>query len=172
MASSGLTFSPENQARIKKILGRYPSKMAACLPVLYLAQRQFGYLSSQAQDLVAETLGLPLAHVYGVATFYTMYNKKKVGTYHLQVCTNITCMLCAGRDVLQRFEQRLKIKVGETTPDGHFTLSEVECLAYCGTAPAVQVNDEIHELVSPDKVEELIDSLRAKIGQSTPSNPA
>jgi len=170
MASS-VTFTAENQARIKKILGRYPNKMAACLPVLSLAQRQLGHLSREAQDLVAETLGLPPAHVYGVATFYSMYNTNKVGTFHIQVCTNVTCMLCAGNDVLRRFEKQLDIKVGETTRDGHFTLSEVECLAYCGTAPAVQVNDEIHELVSPDRVEELIDELRAKI-PGAPANPA
>jgi NADH:ubiquinone oxidoreductase subunit E len=100
-----------------------------------------------------------------------MYNTNKVGTFHIQVCTNVTCMLCAGNDVLRRFEKQLDIKVGETTSDGHFTLNEVECLAYCGTAPAVQVNDEIHELVSPDRVEELIDQLRAKI-PGAPANQA
>jgi NADH-quinone oxidoreductase subunit E len=157
-----LSFSPENQARITKILRRYPNKMAACLPLLYLAQEQFGFLSQEAQGLVADTLELPRAHVYGVATFYTMYAKQKVGTFHVQVCTNVSCMLCGSTDVLQRLERKLGISVGQTTPDGHFTLSEVECLAYCGTAPAVQVNDEIHELISPDKVEELIDGLRAK----------
>jgi NADH-quinone oxidoreductase E subunit len=166
-----VTFTAESQARIKKILGRYPNKMAACLPVLHLAQREFGYLAPEVQDLVAQTLDLPPSHVHGVATFYTMYNKRKVGTFHIQVCTNVTCMLCAGTDVLRRFENQLNIKVGETTRDGHFTLSEVECLAYCGTAPVVQVNDEMHELVSPDKVEELIDQLRAKI-PGAPSNPA
>jgi NADH:ubiquinone oxidoreductase subunit E len=91
-----------------------------------------------------------------------MYNKREVGTYHVQVCTNVSCMLCGGHDVKGRLEAKLGIKCGETTKDGLFTLSEVECLAYCGTAPAVQVNDEIHELVSPDKADELIDALRAK----------
>jgi NADH-quinone oxidoreductase E subunit len=157
-----LSFSPENQARIKKIMSRYPNAMAACLPVLYVAQEQFGYLPPEAQDLVAETLGLPPAHVHGVATFYTMYDKKKVGTYHMQVCTNVSCLICSAQDVLSRCEKKLGIKAGQTTTDGMFTLDEVECLAYCGTAPAVQVNDDIYELISPDKVEELIDSLRAK----------
>ncbi len=157
-----LSFNQENQARIKKILSRYPTKMAACLPVLYVAQEQFGHLSTEAQELVAETLELTPAHVHGVATFYTMYNKKEVGTYHVQACTNVSCMLCSGYDVLGRLEQTLGIKAGETTTDGLFTLTEVECLAYCGTAPVVQINDDVHELVSPDKVDDLIDELRAK----------
>jgi NADH-quinone oxidoreductase E subunit len=157
-----LSFSPDNQARIQKILGRYPNKMAACLPLLGLAQEQFGFVSREAQELVADTLELPRSHVHGVATFYTMFAQQKVGTFHIQVCTNVSCMLCDSTDVLRRLESVLGIKVGETTPDGRFTLGEVECLATCGTAPAVQVNDEIHELVGPDKVEELIDQLRAK----------
>jgi NADH-quinone oxidoreductase E subunit len=157
-----LAFSPENEARIKKILGRYPNPMAACLPVLYVAQEQFGHLTPEAQDLVAARLDLPPTHVHGVATFYTMYNKKPVGLFHLQVCTNVSCLLCSAYDVLARAKQKLGLEPGQTDKEGIFTLSEVECLAYCGTAPAVQVNDEVHELCSPDKVEELIDSLRAK----------
>jgi NADH-quinone oxidoreductase E subunit len=157
-----LSFSSENESRIKKILSRYPNKMAACLPLLYLAQEQFGYLSPEAQDLVAKTLDLPPAHVHGVATFYTMYNKKKVGTYHVQVCTNVSCMICGGYDVLGRIEKKLGIRSGETTADSLFTLTEVECLAFCGTAPVVQVNEEVYELQSPDKVEELLDALKAK----------
>jgi NADH-quinone oxidoreductase E subunit len=157
-----VAFSAESQARIEKIVTRYPDKMAACLPVLYVAQEEFGYLPAEVMELVAQTLELPASHVYGVATFYTMFNNEKVGTYHLQVCTNVSCMICGGYDVLGRLEKKLGIKAGETTKDGLFTLTEVECLAYCGSAPVVQVNDEIHELLSPDKVEQLVDELRAK----------
>jgi NADH-quinone oxidoreductase E subunit len=156
-----LSFNEENQARVKKILSRYPNQMAACLPVLYVAQHQFGYLPQEALDLVAATLDLPPSHVYGVATFYTMFDKKKVGTYHVQVCTNVSCMLCGAYDVVGRLKKKLGIEPGQTTADGHFTLTEVECLAYCGTAPAVQVNEDVYELQSPDKVEELMDQLRA-----------
>lgn len=155
-----LEFSQQSQDKIKKILGHYPNTMAACLPVLYIAQDEFGHVSKEAMDLVADTLQLPPSHVYGVATFYTMFNKKEVGTYHVQVCTNVSCMLCSGYDTLSRFEKKLGIQAGQTTEDGMFTLDEVECLAYCGTAPAVQVNDEIYELVSPDKVDDLVDKLR------------
>jgi len=157
-----LEFNAETQQRIKKILSRYPTKMAACLPLLYLAQEEFGEVSPEAMELVAQTLELSTSHVYGVATFYTMYNKEKVGRYHVQTCTNVSCMLCGAYDVLGRLETKLGIKAGQTTEDGLFTLTEVECLAYCGTAPAIQVNEEIHELISPDKVDELIDRLKAE----------
>jgi NADH-quinone oxidoreductase subunit E len=165
-----LEYSKENEARIEKLLTRYPNGMAACLPLLHLAQEQFGWVSEDAMRLVARRLDLPLSHVYGVATFYTMYNKKKVGTYHVQVCTNVSCTLCGATDVLGRLEKKLGVRAGETTADGLFTLTEVECLATCGAAPAVQVNDEIHELQSPDKVDELIDLLRER-GRTAPKKP-
>jgi len=157
-----VAFSPDAQARIQKLLSRYPSKMAACLPLLHLAQRELGHISLEAMELVAQTLELPLSHVHGVATFYTMFNKEPVGRYQIQVCTNVSCMICGGYDVLGRFERKLGIKAGQTDKERLFTLSEVECLAYCGTAPVVQVNDEIHELISPDKVDDLVDQLRAE----------
>ena len=160
-----LSFTEENKARADKIVSLYPTKMAACLPLLYVAQDQFGYLPEEALDLVAETLELAPAHVYGVATFYTMYNKKEVGRFHVQACTNVSCYLCGAYDVMTRLEEKLGIKCGETTEDKLFTLTEVECLAFCGTAPAVQVNDDIHELVSPDKVDGLIDKLRSEAGE-------
>ncbi len=155
-------FDKDNLSKIEKIQQRYPDRMAACLPVLFVAQQQFDCLTPEVIDLVAQTLELSPAHVYGVATFYTMYNKKPVGRYHVQACTNVSCMLCGAYDVLGRLQQKLQIKAGQTTADGLFTLTEVECLAHCGTAPAVQINDEIHELISPDKVGELIDALRQR----------
>ena len=162
-----LAFSADNRSRIDKILARYPNKMAACLPVLYVAQEQFGHLSQEAQELVAATLDLPPSHVYGVATFYTMFNKRPVGRYHVQVCTNVSCMLCGAGEVMARVQKKLGLKPGES--DGVFTLTEVEFLAYCGSGPAIQINDDVHELVSPDKVEDLIDSLRARA--SEPAQP-
>ena len=160
-------FNQENQARIEKILSRYPNKMAACLPLLYVAQEQFdNYLSPEVMDLVAETLDLSSSHVYGVATFYTMFNKEKVGRYHVQVCTNVSCYLCGAHDVQGAVEKKLGIKAGQTTDDGLFTLTEVQCLAMCGTAPAVQINDDIHELVSVDGVGKLLDKLKAEAKKS------
>ena len=161
-----LAFSAENRSRIEKILARYPSRMAACLPVLHLAQEQFGYLSREAQELVAATLELPVSHVFGVATFYTMFNRRPVGRYHLQVCTNVSCSLCGAGEVMARVQKKLGLKPGES--DGLFSLSEVECLAYCGSGPAIQVNEEVHELISPDKAEDLIDALRAQASEPAP----
>jgi len=163
-----LAFSAENRSRIDKILARYPNKMAACLPVLYVAQEQFGHVGEEAQELVAATLELPPTHVHGVATFYTMFNKRPVGRYHLQICTNVSCLLCGAGETMARAQKKLGLKPGES--DGVFTLTEVECLAYCGSGPAVQVNDDVHELQSPDKVEELIDTLRAQAEKAAPQS--
>ncbi|MBK6848384.1 MAG: NAD(P)H-dependent oxidoreductase subunit E [Proteobacteria bacterium] len=155
-----LSFSPQAHERIARLLPQYPTRMAACLPVLWVAQEEFGWLSAEAMRLVAETLELPESHVYSVVTFYTMYRRHPVGTYHIQVCTNVACMLRDAYQVLSRFERALELKPGETTPDGTFTLSEVECLAACGTAPCVQINDRYHEPVRPEEVEALVARLR------------
>ncbi|MFH1130568.1 MAG: NADH-quinone oxidoreductase subunit NuoE [Pseudomonadota bacterium] len=167
-----LSFNEKTKARIPKILAKYPNKMAATLPLLWLAQEEFGYISQDAINLVAETLDLPPAHVYGVATFYTMHNKKPVGTYHIQVCTNASCMICGSYDVLGKFEKVLGIKAGQTTKDKLFTLSEVECLAACGGAPAVQINEKYYEPVTPDKVEELVEQLRKDNASKQKGSPS
>ena len=160
-----LAFSTEAEKEIAALLPKYPTKMAACLPLLWIAQEDFGWISEDAMRLVAERLELPLTHVYGVATFYTMYNKKPVGRYHVQVCTNIACMLMGGYDVIAAFEQTLGIKRGQTTEDGLFTLSEVECLAACGGGPCVQVNKDYHEKMGVDAVPAFVKELRAKADQ-------
>ena len=139
--------------------------MAACLPVLWVAQEQFGWISRDVMELVAETLDLPLSHVYGVVTFYTMFNQQPRGTFHVQVCTNVACMLLDAYDVLRRFEQELGVRCGETTPDKLFTLNEVECLAACGSGPCVQINDEYREPVRPEEVAELVAQLRRAAAQ-------
>lgn len=156
-----LSFSKESEERIRKLLPKYPDKMAACLPVLWIAQEEFGWISDDAMRLVAERLELTLSHVYGVATFYTMYDKKPVGHYHVQVCTNIACMINNAYDVMGAFERELGIKRGQTTNDGLFTLAEVECLAACGGAVCVQVNKDYHEKVSAEDVPAFIAKMRA-----------
>ncbi|MBW2731806.1 MAG: NAD(P)H-dependent oxidoreductase subunit E [Deltaproteobacteria bacterium] len=158
-----LSFSKESEERITKLLPKYPDKMAACLPVLWIAQDEFGWVSDDAMRLVAERLDLSLAHVYGVATFYTMYNKKRVGHYHVQVCTNVACMLNDAYDVMGSFERELGIKRGQTTEDGLFTLCEVECLAACGGAVCVQVNKDYHEKVRAEDVGAFVKKLRAAV---------
>lgn len=160
-------FSPEAEKQLAELLPKYPTRMAACLPALWIAQEQFGWISDDVIKLVAERLELPLSHVYGVVSFYTMYHRKPRGTYHVQVCTNVACMLRDAYEVLRRFEAALGIHCGQTTEDGMFTLSEVECLAACGGAPCVQVNDDYHEPVRPEDVNELISKLRAAASQAT-----
>jgi len=155
-----LELSPSAREKLRAIVARYPDKMAACLPALHLAQQEFGTTSVEACNAVATELALPPAHVWGVATFYTMYNKQAVGKYHVQVCTNVSCMLRGGYEVLRRLENVLGLRAGETTADKKFTLSEVECLASCGTAVCIQVNEEYSESMDPAKAERLIEELR------------
>ena len=141
------------------IIARYPSKRAAIMPVLWLAQEKFGWLSVEAQQYVADLMGFPLAWVSGVASFYTMYYKKPVGRHHVQVCTNVSCLLRGADEIVDCIAERLGIGLGETTPDKRFTLDEVECLGSCGTAPMMQVNDDYHENLDTRSTLELIERL-------------
>jgi len=131
------------------------------MPTLWLAQRDFGYISLEVMEYVAGLLGLSPAFVGAVASFYTMYYKKPMGTFHVQVCTNLSCTLVGAEQILACIERRLGITVGGTTNDGQFSLSEVECLASCGTAPMMQINDDYWENLTPEKTLEIIDRLAA-----------
>jgi NADH-quinone oxidoreductase E subunit len=154
-------FSPKASQDIAQLRGRYPTNQAALIPVLFVAQREFGHLTSEVMELVAETLGLPASKVAATATFYTMLKKQPTGRFHLQVCKNISCYLRGSDEVTQAFEDELDIDVGMTTSDGAFTLSEVECLAACGRAPVVQVNETYHEWVTPEEARQLVETCRA-----------
>jgi NADH-quinone oxidoreductase E subunit len=152
-------FSSGALEEVQRILDKYPVKRAAIMPVLWLAQKEFGHLSAEVQQYVADLMGFPIAWVSGLASFYTMYYKKPIGRYHLQVCTNVSCMLRGSDDILRVIEERLKVGLGETTADGKFSLDEVECLASCGTAPMMQVNEDFHENLTPQSTLELIERL-------------
>lgn len=156
-------FTPENKKRIEAIISNYPGghKSAAVMAVLDLAQRQHGWLPISAMNKVAEILEMPPMRVYEVATFYTMYNRKPVGKYHIQVCTTTPCMLRDSDSILEAIQKKLGIKVGETTPDKLFTLIEVECLGACVNAPMVQINDNYYEDLTPKDIEDIIDELKA-----------
>src|SRR5664279_1182181 len=143
-----IKFTEDNLKKLEEIKSRYPSTQSAVMPALWMAQYQFGWLSNDVIKYVGETLEMPFEKVLGVAEFYTMYNKKPVGKYHLQVCTNVSCMLCGGYDVVDYISEKLNIKTGETTPDNMFTLIEAECLGSCGTAPMMQINDYYEEDLS------------------------
>ncbi|XP_030629684.1 NADH dehydrogenase [ubiquinone] flavoprotein 2, mitochondrial isoform X2 [Chanos chanos] len=164
-------FTPENLTRIEAIINNYPEghKAAATIPVLDLAQRQHGWLPISAMNKVAEILEIPPMRVYEVATFYTMFLRQPVGKYHIQICTTTPCMLCDSDSILETIQNKLGIKVGETTPDKLFSLIEVECLGACVNAPMVQINDNYYEDLKPEDIEHIIDELKA--GRVPPPGP-
>jgi NADH-quinone oxidoreductase E subunit len=157
-----LEFSVQAKQQIDRLLTRYPNKQAALLPVLHVAQDEFGYLPDEALDLVARTLELAASHVYGVITFYTMFHRARTGTNHLMVCTNVSCQLKGGYEILHHVEKKLNIKAGETTADGAFTLIEEECLAACANAPMMICGNEYFLDLTPAKVDVVLDELRKK----------
>lgn len=148
--------------RFEKLLTRYPEKRAALLPTLALAQEVRGHVSPETMARVAELLELPDAYVRGVATFYTMYNKREVGRFLIQVCTNISCNLCGADDVLEAFLSATDTELGATSDDGDFTVVEAECLAACGFPTCVQINSRYYENVTPADVPNILDRLKER----------
>ena len=160
-------FSPAGQAEIKRLLTHYPAdrSKSALLPILHIAQAEFGgWVSPAVQDLVAETLGIKPIEVYEVASFYTMYNLKPVGRHVLEICRTGPCMLRGSDELTGHLERITGANVGETSPDGLFTLKEVECLAACGFAPVVQVREQYYEeLHTPEAVDAMLNELRGLV---------
>jgi NADH-quinone oxidoreductase E subunit len=148
--------------RLEKIRSRYPDNQAALLPALGLAQELRGHISEETMREVASILGLAEAYVRGVTSFYTMYNKRPVGRYLIQVCTNISCNLCGGDEVLEAFLAHTGTELGQISEDGLFTVMEVECLAACGFPTAVQINSRYFENVTPESVPEILAHLRGQ----------
>jgi len=159
-------FSKSRLDEIKTLVARYPHPRSALLPVLHMAQEDFDYISMDVQKLVAEVLGVHLMAVREVVTFYTMFREKPCGTYLLEVCTNAGCMLNGADDLVRHLCDSLDIKVGETTADGMFTVTEVECAGACGGAPVVQVNNVYHEKVDAAHMDALITQVRGKGGEA------
>ena len=153
-------LTPEREQELAEIFARYPNKMAACLPLLHLAQEQHGWVSDVVVTWVAEKLDVSTAHVFGVATFYSLYHTHPVGKHHVWVCRTLSCALHGADDIVKHCEKRLGIHVGETTADGAVTLHTAECLASCGTAPMMQIDREYHENLTLAKVDVLLDRLR------------
>ncbi len=157
-------FTPENLRAAEAHIAKYPPgrQASAVLPLLDLAQRQSGgWLPLAAMDRVAQILGMPAIRVYEVASFYTMFNLRPIGRYLLQACTTTPCWLRGSDDVVAACERKLGIEMGGTTPDGLFTLVEVECLGACVNAPILQVNDDFYEDIDGPKTEALLDALRS-----------
>jgi NADH-quinone oxidoreductase E subunit len=157
-------LSDAARARIAELIALYPRKRSALLPALYVAQAETGYVTHGAMRDIAQMMEIHPTEVEGVATFYTLFAKRPVGEYVLQVCTTLSCALNGGVRLLKHLEERLGIRAGETTPDGKFTLVPVECLAACGNAPVMQVNDQYVENLTLEQADALIEELRGKKG--------
>jgi len=155
-----MPLKKETREKIKEMKERYPSAESCILPSLHLVQRENGYLTDQQIEEVSLELDLPPEYVFSSATFYTMFNLKPVGKYHLQVCKNISCSLLGASSILDYLTGKLGISVGETTPDGNFTLSAVECLGACGGAPVMMVNDKYHENLTEKKLCDILNECK------------
>jgi NADH-quinone oxidoreductase E subunit len=152
-------LGPEFEKTIDAIVAKYPQPKAALLPVLWEVQNAKGYIDFASEQWVAGRLGVAPSHVHGCVTFYTMYKQQPSGKYHIQVCTTLSCMLRGSDDLMKHLEAKLRIRPGQTTPDGRFSLARVECLGSCGTAPMFQLNDDFHEDLTTEKVDRLLESL-------------
>lgn len=152
-------FSEQAEKKIDELLARYPHQRSAMLPILFVAQGEKGYLSDEVMEYVAKRMGLTYMDVLTTASFYTLLYRRPIGQYNIQLCTNVSCWLCGSDAIQKHIERKLGIKPGQTTPDGRFTFMEVECLGSCGTAPAMQINFDYHENLTPEKVDQILDSL-------------
>ncbi len=156
-----ITFTPERLAKAQEIIARYPAgkQKSALLPLLHLAQEQYGWVSSDIMDYVAGLLSILPIEVYEVASFYTMFHLDPVGKHVIEYCRTGPCCLMGGEDVYGHLKQKLGIDTGETTPDGKFTLKEVECLAACGWGPVFQIREKYYMNLTNSKVDEIIEEL-------------
>jgi len=152
-------FSEENLQKIEQVLKKYATKQAAVMPVLYIAQEQNGWISKEVMLETASVLEMTEEDVFGVATFYTMYHKKEMGKNHIQVCTNVSCMLRGGYQIYDAIKEKLGLDNGEVSPDKKFSLEEVECMGSCGTAPMIAVNEDYFENLDKEKALQILDSL-------------
>jgi NADH-quinone oxidoreductase E subunit len=148
--SERTSLSESAEAKIRSLSQRYPAKLAAAHPALYAAQDDMGFVSLAAMQEVARILDIPKAHIYGVATFYTMFRKSPVGRFHVEVCTNLPCALKGGARIFERLSERLGVGAGEVSPDGMWSLAEVECLGSCGTGPCMQINHDVYDEMLDD----------------------
>lgn len=153
-------YSAALREKINEVIIRYPKKEAALLPVLWLVQREVGCLREDEERFVAEVLELKPMKVREVVTFYTMFLRRPVGRFHLQVCSNLSCTLLGTGPLLDYLQKKLGIGVGETTADGRFTLSAVECLGACEQAPCMMVNFDYHGRLDKDKIDKILEGLR------------
>jgi NADH-quinone oxidoreductase subunit E len=157
-----LTFSAHLEEKFSKMLAAYPAgkQRSAVIPMLIYAQDEVGAITAELIEEVARRCGVAPLQVDEVVGYYSMLHRKPMGKYHVQVCTNISCMLVGGEELYEHAKQKLGIRHKETTPDGQFSLEEVECMGACSWAPAVEINYDFHHFVTPEQLDKLIDGLR------------
>ncbi|HYV25544.1 MAG TPA: NADH-quinone oxidoreductase subunit NuoE [Pyrinomonadaceae bacterium] len=153
------TFSAEVEAEIDRHIAKYPIKRSAIIPLMFIVQRERGYLDPPGVQYLANRLQLRVTDIWEVATFYSMLQTQPVGKYHIQICKTLSCKIMGEGKITEQVCNKLGIKPGETTPDGKFTVSLVECLGSCGTAPMFQLNFDYHENLTPEKVDQILDGL-------------
>lgn len=152
-------FTEENKIRIEQEVKKYPVRKPAVMAALYIAQEQNGFISTEVIKEIANVLSMTAEEVMGVVTFYTMYHQKQMGKYHIQVCTNVSCMLRGGYEIWSQVKDKFGINHLGVTEDKKFSLEEVECMGSCGTAPMIAINEDFYENLSKEKVEEILNSL-------------
>ncbi|MCG3119156.1 MAG: NADH-quinone oxidoreductase subunit 2 [bacterium] len=155
-----LKLSPQSMKRIKEVMTHYPNKQAALLPILHIVQEEKGYVPAEMEADIAEAVEVPVVKVREVITFYTLFNRQPVGKYHVQMCRTISCTLCGHRELLKYVKEKLGIEAGQTTADGKYTLSVVECLAACEMAPAMQINEKYYGNLTPQRIDEILTGLK------------
>lgn len=160
-----MNLKSETFAKIDEVITHYPVKRSATLPLLHLIQEDAGYISDAAIEWVAAKLELQPINVYEVVTFYPMFRRQPIGRRHIKVCRTLSCAIMGGYKVCERFEKEFDTHRGEISPDGEVTIEFVECLASCGTAPVVMIDDHLHEKVDDAKVKQLADQIRAEAKQ-------
>ncbi|GAB4329061.1 MAG: NADH-quinone oxidoreductase subunit NuoE [Candidatus Zixiibacteriota bacterium] len=153
-----VAWSDEGRRKVEAIIAKYPDKQSATLPVLWLAVEEFGWISPQVEQIVADILDRPVNHIHEVVTFYTMFPRRPMGRHHIQICRNIACWIHGETRLVNHLKQRLGIEAGQVTPDGRFSLEEVECLAYCECAPALRMDNRYEGNLTIEKIDQLIDN--------------
>ena len=162
-------FSEDNLKRIENEIKKYPVKRPAVMAALWIAQEQNGWISGEVIKEVASILDMTSEDVLGIVSFYTMYHQKPMGKYHIQVCTNVSCMLKGGYNIFNQVKEKLKIDNLQVTEDSVFSLEEVECMGSCGTAPMIAVNEDYYENLDKERVDQLLNSLKEKLNGKSSS---
>jgi NADH-quinone oxidoreductase E subunit len=153
-------FTDDNLKRIESVRKKYPTALAVIMPTIYIAQEQNGYISNEVMEEIANVLGIDKVNVLSAVTFYTMYHTKPIGKYHIQVCTNVSCMLRGGYEIWDQVKSKLGLDHMEVSDDTKFSLEEVECMGACGYAPMIAINEDYYENLTKEKVELILDSLK------------